>query len=314
MPTYSRDRFSRWGALSGAAAVGAAAAIYNRIQTKRAERATPPAGEFIQVGDATLHYLRAGAGPKVVLLHGNGLLLQDWLVSGIFDELTKSHEVIAFDRPGFGYSSRPRGSVWTPQAQAEALAGALSVLAFGPAVVVGHSLGALVALAFALDYPQMVSRLVLLGGLYFPTPRPDALLNAMPAIPVVGDVMRYTISPIAARLALPTVEKLIFAPGAVPARWETTFPKGMIMRPTQLRATAADSGLALPAAEALSKRYTELAVPVHLLAGEGDKIVNPHDHSERLHGLLPGARLSILAGTGHMVHYTRPELVIDAIE
>ena len=85
-----------------ATAAGIASTVFNRQKTKQAEAETPPIGSFVEVNGVRLHYLRRGTGPCIVLLHGNGVMLQDWLASGLLDELAKSHDVIAFDRPGFG--------------------------------------------------------------------------------------------------------------------------------------------------------------------------------------------------------------------
>lgn len=296
-----------------ATVAGVAAAVYNRGKTKQAEAQTPRAGSFIGVDGTRLHYVRAGSGPRIVLLHGNGVMLQDWLASGVFDELRKTHEVIAFDRPGFGYSERPRSIIWTPQTQAAALAKALKQLEFTGATVVGHSFGTLVALAMGLDHPEVLSRLVLLGGYYFPTARPDLVLNAGPAIPIVGDIMRHTISPIAGRAMMPGVEKVLFSPAPVSPDWKENFPTNMVVRPSQVRATAADAAMAIPAATTLSKRYASLTVPTTIIAGEGDKIVRYEGQSKRLHETVTGSEFVLIEGVGHMVHYSAREAVLSAI-
>jgi len=97
--------------------------------------------------------------------------------------------VVAFDRPGFGYSDRPRGAMWTPARQADVLRQAFARLGIERPVVVGHSLGTLVALALALDHPDAVGGLVLLSGYYRPTLRADVPLSSLPAIPIIGDLI-----------------------------------------------------------------------------------------------------------------------------
>ncbi len=120
-----------------------------------------------------LHYIDRGTGRPIVLLHGNGTFAQDWLISGVLDQLATDHRVIAFDRPGFGYSERPRSRIWTASAQAALIHKALLKLDIHKPVIVGHSWGTLVALALALDYPLDTAALVLLSGYYFPTVRTD---------------------------------------------------------------------------------------------------------------------------------------------
>jgi pimeloyl-ACP methyl ester carboxylesterase len=83
--------------------------------------------------------MKEGKGPVVVLLHGNLVTAQDFFASGLFDRLSPRHRVIAFDRPGFGHSRRPRDRIWTPQAQAASIQFALKKLGPPRAVIVGHS-------------------------------------------------------------------------------------------------------------------------------------------------------------------------------
>ena len=160
------------------AAVLAAAALTNHALARRAERRNPPEGKFTTVDGVRLHYIEHGTGPVIVLLHGNGTMARDFVLSGVLDLLAKDHRVIAFDRPGFGFSERPRGRIWTAEAQAALLQKALLGLDVRQPVVVGHSWGTLVALALALRDPADVAGLVLLSGYYFPTVRADAALQS----------------------------------------------------------------------------------------------------------------------------------------
>src|ERR1700730_18746524 len=104
--------------LGGGAAVLAAVGLINHALARRADRRNPPEGKFVTVDDVRLHYIERGTGSVIVLLHGNGTMARDFVLSGVFDLLCKDHRVIAVDRPGFGFSDRPRGRIWTPDAQA----------------------------------------------------------------------------------------------------------------------------------------------------------------------------------------------------
>ena len=121
-----------------------------------------------------------------------------------------------FDRPGFGHSERPRGVMWTPNAQADLISVALVQLGVSDAVVLGHSWGASVAVALALKYPNMVRGLVLASGYYYPTTRPDVVAMGAPALPIVGDILSHTISPLLSRVIWPFMLKKIFGPRSVP--------------------------------------------------------------------------------------------------
>ena len=299
-------------ALLGTAAALGTSALYAVSKAREAERRTPPIGDFMTVDGVRLHYIVRGHGQPLVLIHGNGTMIQDFLISGIVDELAKRYRVIIFDRPGYGYSSRPRG-LWTPRAHATLYEKALERLGVSKAVVLGHSWGSLVAVALALQAPGLVRSLVLASGYYYPTLRADVILASPPAIPGLGDVLRYTVSPLLTRLLWPAASKRVFSPMQVSERFKR-FPTWMALRPKQLRAAAAETALMIPAAASLAKRYPELKVPVVVVAGTGDKIVDSGHNSERLNERLADSQLQLQPGVGHMTHYAHPEKVMAAID
>lgn len=299
-------------ALLGAAGLAALAA-YNRASARKAERENPPAGHSLEVDGVRLHYLSRGTGRPLVLLHGNGMTSLDFLLCGMFQHAAESHRVIAFDRPGFGYSERPAGRIWTAHEQARLLLRACERLNIHRPVVLGHSWGASVALAMGLIAPEQVSSLVLLSGYFYPTTRYDAPLFAGPALPLVGPLLRHTISPPIGRLIWPLLIKKVFAPQSPPERFRT-YPKEMSMRPSQIEAEAAESGLMIPDAMAMQSHYAELRTPVTIIAGDADQIIDPRQQSMRLHREIAHSRYIRLPGIGHMAHYFAPTRIIDAMD
>jgi pimeloyl-ACP methyl ester carboxylesterase len=297
-------------AVAAIATAGTASWVVGRAQ--QAEQRHPPVGRFVDVDGVALHYLERGEGTPVVLLHGNVVLLQDFIAGGLFDALAERYRVIAFDRPGFGYSSRPRDRVWTPDAQAELLLQAFMRLGVERPIVVGHSWATLVAIALGMR--SAARRLVLVSGYYFPTLRVDAALVAPVALPVVGDVLRYTVSAVTARLLLRRTLATMFAPDPVPADYVPMLHRELLLRPSQIRANAEDATLLVPAAARFRERYAELDVPAAIIAGAADRVVDPQTHSARLQGSLPGSTLRVLPGAGHMVHHTHPADVVAAID
>jgi pimeloyl-ACP methyl ester carboxylesterase len=291
----------------------AASAVFIVSRSKRAERDNPPLGQFIEIGGMRLHYVERGQGEPLVLLHGNGSMIQDFLSSGLVDALSRRYRVIVFDRPGYGYSARPRGRSMNHRAQADLIYRALRFLGVERPVLVGHSWGTLVAMAMALQNPSYVRSLVLMSGYYFPTPRLDVPVLSAPAIPVLGDVMRYTISPWVSRLIWPGLMRVLFGPLAVPQKFSAGFPMWMALRPSQLRASAAESALLIPATVELRRRYQELRMPITIVAGAKDRLVAADRHSLRLHRLLPDSELRLLPGMGHMIHQLATEEVAAAI-
>src|SRR3954470_15937701 len=211
--------------LLGSAAALGAAALYTNKKTREAERKHPPIGRFLHVDGVRLHYIERGTGKPLVLIHGNGTLIQDFTINDLVDRLSERFRVIVFDRPGYGYSARPRG-LWTPRAHATLFEHALAQLGVEHAIVLGHSWGTMVAVSLALQAPMLVHSLVLLSGYYFPTARMDVALNVPLALPGIGDALRHTISPPLARLMLPAGIQAMFAPAPVPEPFDRLCKRG----------------------------------------------------------------------------------------
>jgi pimeloyl-ACP methyl ester carboxylesterase len=264
------------------------------------------------VNGVWLHYVERGSGEPLVLLHGNGSMIQDFESSGLIDLAARDYRVIVFDRPGFGHSDRPRNIVWTPDAQAELIKHALARLGVSNAIVLGHSWGASVAVALALKCPGWVRGLVLASGYYYPTVRPDVVAMAAPALPLIGDILSHTLSPLISRATWPLMMAKIFGPRSVPRKFEA-FPKEMALRPSQIRASAAESALMIPDAFHLQNKYADLKMPVVIIAGEQDRLVDIDTQSARLHSDVSHSRFHRVPGTGHMIHQTATDQVMSAI-
>jgi pimeloyl-ACP methyl ester carboxylesterase len=302
-------------AAAAAATVGtlAMSALINRHLAKNAENNNPPAGQFLEVNGVRLHYVERGSGAPLVLLHGTGSMIQDFESSDLIDLAAKSYRVIVFDRPGFGHSDRPRNIVWTPAAQAELINSALHRLGVSHAIVLGHSSGASVAVALALKNPNLVQGLVLASGYYYPTLRADVVAFSAPAVSLVSDVLSHTVSPLISRVMWPLLMAKIFGPRSVPKKFEA-FPKEMAFRPSQIRASAAESALMIPDAFEFKEQYAQLKMPVIIIAGEKDRLIDTDEQSRRLHGEVAQSRFRPVPGNGHMVHQTATISVMSAID
>jgi pimeloyl-ACP methyl ester carboxylesterase len=289
-----------------------ASTLLNRWLTQKAERRNPPRGRFITVDGVRLHYVERGTGTPLVLLHGNGSMIEDFQCSGLIDLAATSYRVIAIDRPGFGHSNRPRSTVWTPAAQANLIAAALKKIGVSRPIILGHSWGTLVALALAVKYPQEARALVLASGYYYPTARADVGILSPPAIPLIGDLLSHTLSPLLSRLMWPLLLRKIFGPSPVPKKFDG-FPEEMAVRPSQIRASAAETALMIPSAGALEKQYPLLQMPVAIVSGANDRLIEP-EQSVHLHRDIPHSTLRSVPGTGHMVHQTATREIIIAID
>ncbi len=259
-----------------------------------------------------LHYLDQGKGEPLVLLHGNGSMIQDFESSGLIDLASQKYRVIVFDRPGYGYSQRPRGTAWTPEAQADLIVRALRSIGVPRATILGHSWGASVAVALALKHPEAVRSLILASGYYYPTVRADALLSSVSALPAIGDILCYTVAPILGRMMWPLSVSKMFSPKQVPSKF-AGFPKEMALRPSQLRAGSEEAALMIPDAFGSRLAYRDLALPVVIIAGEDDRVVDI-GQSEQLHQDVPTSTLHRVVGAGHMIQQTDTRRVMSAID
>jgi pimeloyl-ACP methyl ester carboxylesterase len=275
----------------------------------------PPIGEFLDINGVRLYFTIVGDpdAPPLVMFHGNGTLPQDLTISGLVDAAASKFRVICFDRPGFGHSSRPRSVIWSPERQAELFCAALARLGIERPLVLGHSWGALVALAMAARNSERVKGLVLVSGYYFPTWRFDVWFASIAGIPVIGDALRYTVSPISSWLGLPLFATKKFAPRPVPDIVKKEYPRLMLIRPSQLRAVAEDSAFLLPSAAAMTMSYRRLKCPTAIIAGRDDEIVRS-EQAVRLQMAMPHAAVAIVPEAGHMVHYFVANEVVKAAE
>jgi pimeloyl-ACP methyl ester carboxylesterase len=300
--------------VAGAAAlVLAATALVNRQLAKKAERDNPPKGRFIEIDGVRLHYVERGSGRPLVLFHGNGSMIQDFESSGLIDLAAKRYRTIVFDRPGFGHSSRPRDILWSPGMQADLFRKALERLGAERAIVLGHSWGAAVAVSLATRHPSFVEALVLASGYYYPSARADVATSLPSALPGLGDILSYTVSPIAARLMWPAMLRKMFGPSQAPEKF-ASFPMEMTVRPSQMRAAAAEASMMVPSAFVASKGYGGLQTPTVIIAGEGDRLIDIDEQSARLHDELKQSSLRRVAGAGHMIHQSATSDVMAAVD
>jgi pimeloyl-ACP methyl ester carboxylesterase len=289
-------------------ALGAAWLVNDRRE-RRALARNPPAGHVLSLGRARLHVHVAGSGPDIVLLHGNSSMVPDFLTSPLHLMLTKQRRVWTFDRPGFGHSNRPEGTIWTADAQADLILRAMHRLGIGQAEVLGHSWGCLVAIAMASRAPGIITGLHLLSGYYHPPERPSQLAFAPAALPVVGPLIRHTLLPLAVRPFLDRILRKMFHRTAVPHRFRRAMDTNMLLRPSHVQATAEDSTLMMREALRQSHAARHLRQPVTIIVGEEDSVIDWRRQSARLHRALPGSRLLVGPGAGHMVHHSAPDLV-----
>ncbi len=280
--------------------------------SRRIERLLPPAGKFVDVDGARLHYVERGSGEPVVMIHGLAGVLQNFTHS-LVDRVAQDARVIAVDRPGAGYSARHPGASAGLFAQAATIASFIQELRIERPLIVGHSLGGAVALALALDFPGLPRALALIAPVTQPEPRsPKPFRGLEIASPLIRRLIAHTVAvPMAMRWGEEAV-RLIFTPEAVPSDFATAGGALLGLRPSQFYHASSDMMSARRDMPLLVQRYAELQLPVGVLFGTEDAVLDYRRHAEALRTQIPHAEIKLVPG-GHMLPITQPGLTAGVI-
>lgn len=259
-----------------------------------------------EVDGLDLHYVVAGRGPAVILIHGLGGFAESWRHN--IAALAERVRVFALDLPGFGCSAKPR----TPYRLAyfaRALGGFLDAMGIGQTSLVGHSLGAAVGVTYALTHPQRVERLALLAGAVPGFGYRMSWLYRVLALQGVGEIL--------ALCGRRSVYKAALARCfASPARDEIDFlvethaaaRTALGARAAYLATVRHVSADFVAHGDAYRRALATLDMPVLLIHGYQDKVVAPA-HCGRVAEGLPRARVRWLEGCGHFPHIECPSAV-----
>jgi pimeloyl-ACP methyl ester carboxylesterase len=279
--------------------------------------AYPPRGAFIDLPGGRLHYReRAPVGDNrgtVVLVHGASSNHAD-LLATLAPELSR-YRIIALDRPGHGWSDRLDASAMAdPGRQAAVLMQALDRVAPESFVLVAHSLAGALAARIALDRPDRLRGLVLLGGVTHPWPGGIAWYHHVTVLPVIGPLFTRLVALPVANIQLDAGAKSVFAPREATPGYVETGEIRLLLRPATFRANSEDIAATHAFVTAQAPRYGDLKVPVIAITGDSDSVVSPTIHSATIARQAPQGRFVLLPGTGHMPHHAAPEIVVQAID
>lgn len=310
-----------WAALGLAATGVAVTEVRASLRERAALAAYPPEGVITEVDCRRVHSVTRGQGPDVVLIHGASGSTRD-MTFGLMPRLAGRYRVTAFDRPGLGYTDRARPELdslllregETPREQADLLREAARRLGIVRPVVLGHSLGGAVALAWALGDPEGTAAVVDVSGVALPWPGTLDLLYRVNGSTFGGAALPPLITAFAARGAVDAALRAIFDPDPVPHGYAEHFGPGLTLRRRSIRANARQVNSLRPAIVEQSAQYGSLPMPLEIVHGEADIIVPPTIHSMPLARIVPGANLVLLPGIGHMPHHAAPEEVVAAVD
>jgi pimeloyl-ACP methyl ester carboxylesterase len=281
------------------------------------QRVHPAPGKMIDVAGATLHVVDIGprdtAMPPIVMIHGASSNLETMRLP-LGDMLAKAHRVILIDRPGHGWSVRAREGDSTPATQARMIDQALEQLGIGPAVFVVHSWAGALGARLALDYPRRMAGLVMLAPVAYPWRGGVGWYNKVVTTPMIGPLLAYTITlPLGYFLAEPGARN-VFLPQTVPGGYVRDSATLQLLRPREFLANARDLVTLKAAVAEQAPRYGDIKTPTVVIAGDTDDTVSPDIHARAFAAAVPGARLIVLPGVGHMVQNAAPELVMREID
>jgi len=279
----------------------------------------PPVGRFVEIEGGRLHYMEAGppdhrAHGTVVLLHGASSNAADSMLA-LGQALAKRYRVIAFDRPGHGWSDRIAGAAAaSPARQAALVAEALRKLGVHGATVVGHSWSGAVVPNFALDHTDVAGAIVILSGVTHPWPGGKISWYYTPATSWIGWLFTRTFTTPVGAVLMGTMTKAVFAPQEPPPGYTDAARIPVVLRPAVFQANAEDVAALYDAVAAQSPRYKDIRMPAIVIGGDADHIVWTDLHARSFAREVPGAKLIVLPGIGHMPHHVAKDLVLAEIE
>lgn len=325
--------------VSGATgAVLCAGGALTHVLTRRGERRYPPRGRFVVVEGVRLHIVDLGPTaadpglhgpdlrptapdpeargpdrepPTVVLIHGlKGSSAE--LTYSIADRLAERYRVLAIDRPGYGFSDAAPHPAGAPRIQARLLRGALRQLDVERPILVGHSLGAALVMAYVVEYPDEAGAGVTLSGHTLPFDGPFGGTSRIAGLPFVGPLLVHTLVTPLGLLAGQWILRAAVRPQKVPREYVRAAVVAAV-RPRAFFAGAADIRDCDADMRRFFTRYPAVQTPFVLVAAGADRHISPNE-SLSLYRLLPHSELREIDGSGHMPFFADPDAVIAAID
>jgi pimeloyl-ACP methyl ester carboxylesterase len=271
------------------------------------EKRLPPRGRFIDVDGARIHYIDEGTGPTLLLVHGLSAQML-CLTHSLLGRLKPHFRVVILDRPGNGYSTLPPNVSPTLSNHARIISRFCEELKLGRPLVVGHSLGGAIALALALNHPKQVAGLALLAPA---THRPDQVPAPFDGIAIASPLRRRLIAwTLATPLTIANREQamaVLFGPEPVAPDFAIRGGGLLNLRPRSFITASAEVMATGDELAEMPARYKDLAVPVGILYGSGDRVLDPAAQGKALAAKVKGADLELIDGGGHMIPITSPD-------
>lgn len=282
----------------------------------RTERESPPSGRIIDAGGIRQHVIERGPpdgeAPVLVMIHGAYGSAEEFAIS-LMPQTSRHFRSVAVDRPGHGYSTRGDDAPVTPDKQARYLEAALRELNVEkPVILLGFSYGGAVALSYALQFPDRVASMVLISPATHRYEKSALSLSDLTSAPLIGPLLRHTVVTPVGHLLIDDGVERVFAPGPVPPAYERV-PVELSVRPHSYAANTEDVDVLSDYLGQQALQYPSLNMPIFVVANDDDRIVSPALHSRKLAKDAPLVEMILVEGGGHPLHFSRTEVVLDAI-
>jgi len=278
--------------------------LFTAWTAHQVEKKLPPRGHFIVVDGARIHYLDEGTGPTLLFVHGLSGQMHIFTHS-LLAKLRHDFRVVILDRPGSGYSTLPAKASATITAQAQFIRRFAQELKLGRPLIVGHSLGGAIALALALNHPEQVAGLALLAPV---THRPERVPPPFDGIAIASPLLRRLIAwTFATPLSIVNRERalaMLFGPEPVAPDFAVRGGGLLNLRPCSFIGASAELMATNDEFDEMPARYEDLTLPVGILYGSGDRILDPAAQGKALAVKVAGADLELIEGGGHMIPIT----------
>ncbi len=272
---------------------------------------------FVKVGGRlTLHHTYGGRGTPVLFIHGIGSSgYIEWRFT--LPALVQQHRVFAPDLPGYGRSDKPRTARYGIPYFARMADRYMEERGLQRAAIVGTSMGGRIALEMALNYPERLSRLVLVNSLGLGRPKIQPYFPVM-LMPKVGETLLHGMKH-ALRLApAPVIRRFAARYIGAAGELEKTMSDEYLGHLREMYAAEGYPAAYLATMRSIasprsffgemdvSRRLGQIKAPVMLIWGANDPLF-PLEHATRAHRALPGSRLVVIQGAGHTPQAERPE-------
>jgi pimeloyl-ACP methyl ester carboxylesterase len=263
--------------------------------TSAAAQKVQPGAKDATVFSYRIHYLEAGRGAPVILLHGSGGEGARWMPT--IQGLAPDFRVVAPDQIGWGASDKPM-TIYHGGVFAEFLARFMKEIGIPKAALIGQSMGAGVALQMAVKYPQMVERMVLVNGGGFTAPNdpprtgaPDWHARQIANAGTLAESREY-------------LEKMYYDHGLIS---NALVEHNLILR---LRSAYTAESVQMASARVLGGLTEEqvrgIKLPTLLVWGANDKL-SPPANADKLNAAISGSRKVLVDKAGHYPFIEHPD-------